>query len=259
MTVPEWQRKEIAILQGGWNKGIIKTHDEHSSGEALYAYKDCAEKRVLSLRDTVVIWKQRYVYFRMIDDVSKKHWHCQPDLNSSLPEYGFQAHTMSLIMLFPTPDFSLDEETGILTVTMATELLQGRTRIQTLDCLTLGMTLCTKPRQFQKERAWGKMKNRRARDVQCRRGRREHQRASNILLSPELWKSLSGIPKESGSEIQQRGLKRTVTQGYSSSLNWSQWCHLPCPFFPTTVRKSTCHCHSAEMDRLRHLRMKGLV
>lgn len=32
-----------------------------------------------------------------------------------------------------------------------------------------------------------------------------------------------------------KGPERRVAQGYSNSLSWTQWCHLPCPFFPISV------------------------
>ena len=45
------------------------------------------EKTLVSLRNMTVIWNERYIYLRMIDDVSKKRWTGQPDPNSSLPEH----------------------------------------------------------------------------------------------------------------------------------------------------------------------------
>ena len=105
----------------------------------------CTEKTFSSLRNTSVIWKQRCIYFRLMMFPGKAG---QVSQIQTLHFRNMQAHNMPLIVLFfpPTaPGVFLSMRKlpswEVKWLTKVTDLLQGRTRIQTLDNLTLRTSL----------------------------------------------------------------------------------------------------------------------
>ena len=191
----------------------------------------------MSLRNTTVIWKQRCIYFRIIDDVSRKSWAGQSDPNSSLPEYANPQHAFDCALLPLTPPWAFLSMKKLASwegkwLTKVTDLVQGRTGIQSLDHLTLRTSLFAQNHGESGRRGLGA--EWRQGEKYCAR-QKKSWRASPVLPSPTLRKSLGSIPREPGSRMLPEAVAMRVEEKSITRLlplpKVTQWCHVPRPPF----------------------------